>query len=103
MYKVDVSDRAETDLDRIIEYITVKLSAPKAASDLLDKVYDCYSNLEKNPYVYETCRDSRLKSEGYRRAVINNYIMIYKVYEDTKDVIVHDFFYGGQDYTTLIL
>ena len=44
MYRVDVSSRAEKDLDRIIEYIIVKLSAPQAASDLLDKIYACYDS-----------------------------------------------------------
>ncbi|MCL2080877.1 MAG: type II toxin-antitoxin system RelE/ParE family toxin [Oscillospiraceae bacterium] len=102
MYRVDASGRAEKDLDKIIEYIIVKLSAPQAASDLLDKIYACYDSLEKNPYIYEECRDLRLKSEGYRRAVINNYILVYKIYENTKQVVAHGFFYGGQNYTTLI-
>ena len=102
MYKVDASDRAEVDLDRIIDYIAQKLLAPKAASDLLDEIYACYDNLEKNPYIYEECRDPKLQREGYRRAIIKNYIMIYKVYEEKKTVIAHGFFYGRRDYATLI-
>jgi len=102
MYSVDVSDSAEQDLDLIIAYIAQQLAAPKAASDLLDAVYECYDYLESNPYLYEQCRDPKLYSEGYRRAVIKNYILVYKVYEDSKTVVVHRFFYGGQDYTNLI-
>ena len=102
MYKVTVSSRAEEDLDGIIGYIAEKLSSPAAASALLDKVYECYDNLEKNPYIYEECRNPVLKREGYRRVVVNNYIMIYKIYENAKAVVAHGFFYGGQDYTALI-
>ena len=102
MYKLDVSDLAEQDLDRIVAYIAEKLLAPKAASDFVDAVFDCYDNLENNPYIYEQCRDLKLKNEGYRRAVIKNYIFIFKIHEESKTVVGHRFFYGGQDYADLI-
>ena len=102
MYRLDISDPAEEDLDRIIAYIAEKLQAPKAASDFADEVFDCYDHLENNPYIFEECRDPKLKADGYRRAVIKNYILLYKVYEDENLVIAHRFFYGGQDYANLI-
>ena len=102
MYEVSATNRADNDLDKIINYISQKLSAPKAASDFIDDVYTCYDRLEENPYVYEECRDPKLKKQGYRRAVIKNYVMIYKIYEDDREVIVHGFFYGRQDYTNLL-
>jgi len=55
MYSLDVSDLAEQDFERIVAYIAEKLSAPKAASDFVDAVFDCYDNLEINPYIYEQC------------------------------------------------
>ena len=50
MYRVDVTVRAEQDLDRIVAYIAGKLVSPKAAADFVDAVYDCYDHLENNPY-----------------------------------------------------
>jgi len=73
-----------------------------AATAFSDAVYDCYDNLETDPYLYESCRDAKLKKEGYRRAVIKNYVLVYKVNDDTKTVTVHRFFYGRQDYVGLI-
>ena len=102
MYNLETTDNAEDDLSEIISYIAMNLNAPKAASDFADQVYDCYDRLEDNPYIYEECRDARLKKEGYRRAVIKNYILLYKINEDEKAVIVHRFFYGSQDYAHLI-
>ena len=73
-----------------------------AAADFADAVYNCYDNLEMNPFMYEQCRDAKLKKEGYRRAVIKNYVLVFKVDEEAKTVIVHRFFYGRQDYVNLI-
>jgi len=97
MYRVDVSDRADYELDKILTYIAEDLAAPEAAISFADEVYKCYDRLEENPYTYEACRDTRLNKGGYRRAVIKNYVMLYKIY-DHELVIVHHFFYGGQDY-----
>ena len=48
------------------------------------------------------CRDARLKSLGYRKALINNYVMIYRVDEDAKAVYILRFFYARRDYEKLI-
>ena len=101
MYRVDISDRADYELDRILSYIAEDLAAPQAAASFVDEVYECYDRLEENPYIYEACRDPRLNKEGYRRAVIKNYVMLYKIY-DHELIIVHHFFYGGQDYAKLV-
>lgn len=102
MYNLDITDHADEDLDKILTYIEEDLSSPGAATAFADKVYECYDRLEDNPYIYEECRDPKLKAEGYRRAVIKNYILLYKIYENEKQVIVHRFFYGRQDYVNLI-
>ena len=101
MYRVDISNSAEYELDKILAYISEDLAAPQAAVSFVDEVYACYDRLEENPYVYEACRDPRLNRKGYRRAVIKNYVMLYKIY-DHELVIVHHFFYGGQDYARLV-
>jgi len=102
MYNTFFTNRATDDFDKIIFYISSKLSAPKAASDLIDNIYASIDLLEENPYIYEVCRDGKLKNEGYRRAVINNYVMIYKIYEEQKSVIIHGIFYGRQKYIDLL-
>ena len=102
MYKISITELADADLDEIISYIAVELAAPKAASDFTDAVEACYANIQRNPMCYEASRDPRLRDEGYRRAVIKNYIMLYKVFPERGDVIVFRFFYGRRDYVNLI-
>ena len=102
MYNVEITQQADEDLDSIVKYISDDLASPGAASDFADKVFDCYDRLEGNPNIYSECYDAYLKSEHYRRAVIKNYVLIYKVFEEQKQVIVYRFFHGMQDYINLL-
>ena len=79
-YKVIETSQAEQDLDNIVSY----------------------SSLEDMPMLFEACRSPHLRALGYRKAGIRNYIMIYKVNEPKKEVIILRFFHGRQDYEKLI-
>ncbi|MDK2986528.1 MAG: toxin ParE1/3/4 [Clostridia bacterium] len=102
MYKLIVTELAHQDLDNIVSYIAVQLANPAAASNFLNEVDKCYGYLKSNPMMYSKCNDSRLEKEGYRKAVVKNYIIVYKVDEKAKEVSVLRFFYGAQDYAKLI-
>lgn len=102
MYKIVITELAHQDLENIVSYIAVQLANPIAAGDFLDEVDKCYSYLKNNPIMYEKCQDKRLDKEGYRKALIKNYVLIYKVNESTQTVNVMRFFYGAQDYINLI-
>ena len=64
MYRVDISDSADYELDKILVYISQNLAAHQAAISFVDEVYACYERLEVNPYIYEACHDPRLNREG---------------------------------------
>ena len=102
MYKLNVSELAHKDLDKIVSYIAVQLANPSAASDFLDDLDKCYGYLKSNPMMYAKCQDKRLEIEGYRKVIIKNYVLVYKVNEDSKTVSILRFFYGAQDYAKLI-
>ena len=102
MYNLVIAELAHEDLDNIISYIAVQLNNPMAAANFLDEVERCYGFLKSNPLMYERCRDIRLETEGYRKAIINNYVLVYKLNETTKMVIIHRIFYGAQNYIHLI-
>ena len=102
MYKLIVAELAHRDLDNIVSYIAIQLATPIAATNFLDEVEKCYSNLKSNPLMYERCHDVRLEKEGYRKATIKNNVLVYKVDEAAKAVIIHRVFYGAQDYVKQI-
>jgi Plasmid stabilisation system protein. len=102
MYRLVIAELAHEDLDSIVSYIAVQLVNPMAAAKLLDEVEKCYGYLKSNPLIYERCHDTRLEKEGYHKATINNYVLIYKVDEPAKTIIIYRFFYGAQNYIQLI-
>ena len=101
-YKIENTPLAEQDLDGILSYIAENLGNNTAAVSFLDEVDACYINLERMPFMYEQCRDPQLRALGYRKAIIKNYVMIYRVDEDKKIVYILRFFYGRRDYEKLI-
>ena len=78
------------------------MSAPKAANDLLDDILKCYDNISMNPLMYALCDNDRLKSKKYRKAVIKNYIMFYRVDEEKQTIYIMRFIYGRRDYMNLL-
>lgn len=98
MYDVLVTEAADQDLDGIVEYIAISLSNSSAAGAFLDEVERCYELLREKPLAYAECSDQRLQAKRYRKAVINNYVLVYRVEKDTHRVYVLRFFHGGQDY-----
>ena len=102
MYKLTITELADQDLDEIIHYIAVDLASPQAATDFADAVEACYGRIKSNPMCFELSRDLRLAKKGFRRAVIKNYIMLYKIIHEKDEVVVYRFFYGKRDYTNLI-
>lgn len=101
-YKIYATSLAMQDLDSIINYISEELCNPTAASSFLDVVDKCYDNLERMPLMFEQCNNPRLRDMGYRRAVIKNYIMVYRIEETERTVYILRFFYGAQEYEKLI-
>jgi len=101
-YRIIETELAVQDLDRILSYIALSLANPIAASAFADAVEECYSGLEKTPFMFELCRDSRLRALGYHKAAIKKYVMVYKVDENARTVNILRFFFGRQDYEKLI-
>ena len=101
-YKLVETALAQADLDAILSYLTLSLENPAAATAFANEVEKCYTALEQMPYLYEQCRDPRFSSKGYRKAVIKHYLLIYRVDEAQKTVYLLRFFYGRQNYETLL-
>lgn len=98
VYDLLITEAAEQDLDKIVDYIAVTLLNPCVAGALIDSIGKCFSVLRATPLAYAKCLDEQLKKKHYRKAVINNYLMVYRVDAKTHKVYILRFFYGGQDY-----
>ena len=98
-YELIITESANNDLDSIFSYILNSLCNPKAANDFADLIEQKYEEIIKYPFMFEESRDNILRCKGYRRIPVNNYVILYKVTEESKEVIITRIFYGGQNYS----
>lgn len=90
------------DLDSIYRYITINLQSDISARNLLDKIEERILQLELFPYSCEFVQDEALKSKGYRKLIIDNYIAFYKVNEIEEQVVIMRVLYGSQNYKGIL-
>jgi len=101
-YKIYITKDAHNDLNDITTYIKNKLCNPTAALDFLSEIEKNYEMITKNPLMFALCIDSRLKNEGYRKIIVKNYIVFYKINENEKAIYIMRVIYGRRDYCKLI-
>ena len=98
MYKVVISPSADADLFGILKYIAYELENQQAATDFADGVERCYADLEEMPSAHSLCADSLLRFKGYRKYPVANYLIIYRVDEEAKEVRIVHIFHETQNY-----
>lgn len=101
-YKLIVSKEAHKDIDDIVHYIAVELVNPAAAAGFLEDVEKSYHTVVNNPRMYSLCQDARLSREGYRKIVIKNYLILYRIDDEAQAVFIVRILYSGRYYAELI-
>ena len=94
MYKLEYLPVALHDMSEISEYISKELKNPQAAVKLTEKFIESTEALRKFPYANQVYQPIRPLKYEYRRAVIVNYLLFYRVNEEAKEVIVARVIYG---------
>lgn len=87
-YRVKLTDRALRDLDRIYAYIAQNLQEPELAWKLVDRIEAGILSLETMPYRCPERKVGAYAFRGYRQLLIQNYVVIFRVDEIQKQVIV---------------
>lgn len=108
-YNLFVDPSLNQRVDDVVNYLEVSLGSPQAAASLLDGISQVYDILETSPESYPYAQDQSLKERGYRRALVGNYLLLFRVERDeTSDgepsgtVYVTHFFHGSQNYFGLV-
>jgi addiction module RelE/StbE family toxin len=101
-YIIKFTPKAREDLEQIYCYISEKLFADIAAINLVDNIENSIMRLKKFPYSGSPASDDILKSKGYRKLIVDNYIAFYKVEEDSARVIIMRILYGAQNYIDIL-
>lgn len=98
MYSVIISPSANLDLFNILRYMAEELCNSQAASNLADGIEKCYSDLAAFPLAYGFCDDPLLRQLGYRKYLVGNYLVLFRVVEGVNEVRVVHIFHETQDY-----
>ena len=96
-FKYQLTQKAEMDLSDIIEYIVVRLSNPKAATDFIDKIQDAIEEARLFPQSGLTVVNEFLSNQDIRKKLVDNYIMYYLPDFSEKNIIVLRIVHGRQN------
>ena len=87
-YEVRLMNQALQDLDEIYGYIAGSLQEPEVAAELLDALESEILSLEYLPYRCSERRTGSFANSGYRQLMVKNYIVIYRIDEAHKQVLI---------------
>lgn len=92
-YEVIVTEDAEIDMERFINYFLFEKKSDQATSDLIDDFEDTITTLTHAAESFKVCENQHLMEPGYRRI---NFRSLYRVEEDK--VYVGNIFHELQDF-----
>lgn len=101
-YELKMTNRAKKDLDNIYNYISKCLMEDKIAQNLINKIEKEIFRLETFPESCAVIDNLNGKNKIYRKLVINNYIVIYRIDKKYKMIYIVRVVYGGRNYLKYI-
>lgn len=101
-YNLIRTDALKKDLGSVLAYLSRNLGNPIAAASLLEDFEDVLVSLRSTPRMYPALLSAGLAERGYRKALVKNYVLIFKVDEDGKTVYLLRLFHASQDYAKLL-
>lgn len=97
-YKIQITPRAEQQLDNIMYYIMNVLCNPDAAIHLFDELEGIYRKLVHNPKMYSQSEDWLLQARGYRKIPVDNYLILYLVDDERQTISIMGYFHSLEDH-----
>lgn len=85
-YTVRLYPRAYRDLDGIYAYIAEQLSEPAVAARMIDALEEAIFSLEAFPERGSARRVGAYANQGYRQIFVKNYVIVYRVLKESKEV-----------------
>ena len=87
-YEVRLMNQALQDLDNIYAYIAGNLLESGIAAEIVNTLEAEILSLEYLPYRCPERRTGSFANSGYRQLMVKNYIVIYRIDEANKQVLV---------------
>jgi len=97
-YKVELSIQAKEDYKSIIKYIKYKLLESNIAERYAELIKNEINTLKYNPQKFAIINYDIIKQYKFRKLIIKNYIVFYRINEEEKIVNVERILHGTTDW-----
>jgi len=101
-YEVFITEAAFKDLSDIAFYVSDALQEPDISKRLIGKLKEGMFSLENMPDRNALVTDKYLASKGYRRLLVENYLVFYIVSDDENMVYVSRVLYAKRNWIDLL-
>ena len=97
-YNIKTTKAFEEELLDIYRYIADNLQEPKIANEKYKKIKNKILSLQYLPERYSRIFKSKFKNRNLRKLLINNFVIIYEVRNDTYQIFILHIFNKNQNY-----
>ena len=87
-YTVKLMQKAYQDLDEIYIYIAAHIEVRETAENLIDELERAILSLDVLPYRGAERKVGVYANKGYRQAFVKNFVIVYRVVERDKEVLI---------------
>ena len=104
-YEVVFDPQVVARVDEVTGYLVNEFASPTAAANFLDGLDEVVERLESLPFSYSRPIDGRLAARDYRKALVGNYVLLFRVDETSEGsgvVYVTNLFHGSQNHQGLV-
>lgn len=101
-YKIEISRQAYGDIRETYRYIARELKEPSIAQKLTDTIFEAIQTLAQLPERYAVVSDERLALEHYRKLPVENYLVFYVIFEQTKTVYISRVLYARREWQSIL-
>lgn len=100
-YTLKITPAAYNDIESVLKYLSMNLTNPDAAANLLDEIENKMQEICFFPFSYPDCSYYFLAEKGYRHVLVGSYVLFFYVREEAHRVEVLRFLYSGRDFSRL--
>ena len=101
-FSLTFSEKINSDIVSTLKYISEVLEAPKAAEDHYEELIKTYEKLQENPFGRPLVQNKYLASKGIRAINTKNYVLLYKINENSNTVFLYRFLYCRRDWINIL-
>ena len=102
MYTVVISEKADSDIREIYEYIAYTLRSLMNAENQLGRLYKSMKGLDQMPERCPLVPDKKCRDRNIRFDTVDNYSIFYMVDKENQTVTILHIFYSGRDIDSLL-